>query len=276
LPGNGPKKATEIDFKCVYLGHNGHDRDVLGKKNKKNLGKKLRVVWRGFLLAMVICLLVVAGLFMMVRKVPQNYFQPVAKTEQVSPYLTLYLAPNIHNSVQLDDPFEVIVPQDGINEIIAEEDLLGWKWPVKYGGIVISRPVAAFTPNTISLMGKVDLFGFEAVVTLCAMPTMDKDGMLSLNLQYVRAGSLDITYLAKSAIVRAIQSQITEVPQEYWLLDILGACRENKPFDPIFPASDGRYIRLIKSSISEKMLILIFEPSNKPEIADSLKDEKGS
>jgi len=207
----------------------------------------------------------------MTQKEPSGYNSPSPDitTEQVSPYLTHYLAPNVHNNIQFDKPFEVIVPQKGINEIIAEEELLGWKWPVVFGKVVISKPVVNFAPNTIDLMGKVNLGGFETIITISATPEIDDEGLLHMNFQYVRAGTLDISFLAKTVIKKVIEGQMTEVDEQYWLKDLLAASQENKPFQPIFPTVYGKYIKLIKSEISENKLILIFEPSNIEEIADT-------
>jgi len=238
---------------------------------------KLRLLWRGVLLVIVLVFLVITGMLAMTQKVPAAYssYLPPVKTEQVSEYLTHYLMPNVHNNIQIDEPFEVVVPQEGINQIIAEEDMLGWEWPVVLSKVTISRPVVVFAPSTIRLIGKVDIAGFDTVMTVCATPTVDREGMLRLNLQYVRAGSLDISFLAKKTIKRVIEGYLAEVQEQYWLRNILAACQDNEPFDPIFPAVDGKYIKLIKSKISDNKLVLIFEPSTRQEIADTSKTDKG-
>jgi hypothetical protein len=244
----------------------------LGTKVKKNRGKKLQFLWRGVTFVIVSIFLLAGILLAMLQKEPKGFSstQLYGQTTQVSPYLTHYLAPNVHNNIQLDKPFEIIVPQKGLNEIIAEEDLLGWKWPVTLSNVIISRPIAVFDARKIILMGKVNIIGFDTVITICATPTLDEDGLLSLNLQYVRAGMLDISFLAKKTAKRVIESQLSEVEEQYWLKDLLGACLDNTPFDPIFPTGYDRHIKLIKSEISENKLILVFEPSSRNEIADTV------
>lgn len=239
-------------------------------KDKKNWGKKLRYLWQGFLFAIVSGFLAAAVLLALLQKVPLVFAEQsvVMQTEQVSPYLTHYLAPTVHNNIQYNEPFMVVVPQKGINEIIGEEDLLGWEWPYFFGKIVISKPIVVFDCNKLSLMGKVDVLGFETVVTLCASPLIDESGLLILNLQYVRAGDVDISYLAKKTIEMVISRLLSEVEEQFWLEDILGACTENKPFEPIFPTIYGKYIKLIKSDLTESKLVLVFEPSDGKEIAD--------
>jgi len=245
---------------------------------------KLRLLWRGVSVVIVLVFLVIAGMLAMTQKVPAAYssYVPPAKTDQVSEYITHYLLPNIHNNIQLDEPFEVVIHQEGINQIIAEEDMLGWEWPVTLSKVVISRPVAVFAPNAIRLIGKVDIAGFDTVVTVCATPTVDREGMLRLNLQYIRAGSLDISFLAKKTIKRIIEGHLAEVQEQlddiqelYWLVEVLAAFMNNKPFEPIFPAVDGKYIKLIKSKISDNKLVLTFEPSTRRKIADTSKTDKG-
>jgi len=223
----------------------------------------------------VVPLLIFAGMVAMTQKVPKGFTapDPISKNEQVTPYLTHYLAPNVHNNIQFDKPFEVIVPQKGINEIIAEERMLGWQWPVQLGKITVSKPVVNFAPETINIMAKVDVAGFDTIITICAKPSIDEEGLLQLNFQHVRAGTLGITYLAKSVIKMVIEDQINEVDEHYWLKDILAASQENKPFQPIFPTVYSKYIKLIKSDISQNKLILIFEPSTGPETADTSNEE---
>jgi hypothetical protein len=244
----------------------------LGTKVKKIQGKKLQFLWRGFIFAIVSAFLLVAILLAMLDKEPKGFAsaQAYGKTAQVSPYLTHYLAPNVHNNIQLDQPFEIVVPQKGLNEIIAEDDLLGWNWPVVLNSVTFSRPVAVFDARKILLMGKIDVIGFDTVITICATPTLDEHGLLSLNLQYVRAGMLDISFLAKKTAKRVIESQLGEVEEQYWLKNLLGACLDNTPFEPIFPTGYDRHIKLIKSEISENKLILVFEPSSRNEIADTV------
>ncbi len=243
---------------------------------KKKQGTKLQFLWMVILFVIVSAFLTAAIMLAMLQKKPRAYAltPPPPKTKQVSPYLTHYLAPNVNNNIQSDEPFEIIVPQKNLNEIIAVESSLGWKWPVVYPNVIISRPVAIFDTSKIMLMGKVDIVGFETVITICATPKIGEDGLLSLNLQYIRAGALDISYLAKKTIKKVIESQLSEAKEQYWLKDILGACVNNTPFKPIFPTVYDRHITLIKSEISKKMLILLFMPSTEEEIADRILPDK--
>lgn len=247
------------------------------KDNNNNKRKKLRFIFRAAVLTIILVFLTIAAMYAMTQKVPVGYVRPEPDMdEEVSKYITHYLAPNVHNNIQMDKPFVVVVPQKGINEIIGEEQLLGWKWPVEFGRVVISRPLAVFSAKTIRLMGKVDIAGFDTVITLCANPSVGKDGMLRLNLQYVRAGTLDISFLVKKTVKKIIEDQMDQVQEQYWLKDILAACQENKPFNPVFPTIYNRHIKLVKSQITEKKVILVFEPSSRQDIADTSKAEKSS
>lgn len=236
------------------------------KKNKHTVIKYF--LWA---LCVVVFLTAVAGAVLVALALykPEGYVSAKGKgqsaavegeSEQVSEYLTHYLAPNVHNNIQVDKPFEVIVPQKELNEIIAQEDQLGWKWPVEYSNVSFSTPTVYFMPNTIYLMDSVDVFGCEILLTICANPVIDEAGLLHLNLQYVRAGALDISLLAKGLTERIVEGQLKKVEDNYWLEDIRGAFLENLPFEPVFPTIYGRYIKLIRSEISEGMLVLVFEP----------------
>ena len=188
-----------------------------------------------------------------------QYAEKVTENQQVSEYLTHYLAPHVHNNIQFDVPFRVIVPQDGINEIIAEDNLFGLEWPVELSIASFSTPSAYFMPNAIYLMGTVEVLGLDILVMICANPILDEEGLLRLNIEYVRAGALDISLLAKGLAEKFIADEL-EDQDNYWLKDIEGAICENKPFEPVFPTIYDREIRLIESNISEGELVLVFEP----------------
>ena len=91
----------------------------MNRNNKKKPGLRtgLRVLCIAIIVLAVVC---VAGIYLLTH-VPGEY-QPLRPppTDEVSPYLTHYLAPNFHNNIQLDEPFDVVAAQKGLNEIIVD------------------------------------------------------------------------------------------------------------------------------------------------------------
>ena len=200
---------------------------------------------------------ILIAFFMTMRK-PKLY-KPVVPQDanEVSPYLTHYLAPGMYNNIQLDEPFEIIVTQQGLNDIVSR-----WQWPQNLGGVLFLAPAVAFSPDRILFMGTVNYAGFPVVITIVTSPALNEDGTLSLNLQKVKAGILNITFFARILGGKIFAHQIQKAGADKrndWLRNLSQAFLENKPFDPVFPAYD-MFIRVTKAEILNQKLILNFEP----------------
>lgn len=228
-----------------------------GSTRKRNV---LRVLCIVIILVSLSC---VTGIFMLTH-VPEQYrpLEPSGSSE-VNPYLTHYLAPNFHNNIQLDRPFDVVVVEKGINEVIVDEDSLGWSWPVQLNGVTFSAPSVVFSGETIILMGTIDYAGFPVVVSIIGAPKLDEEGLLALNIEKVMAGAVNITPLAKYISGVVISGQMGEVEKNQWLKDLEGSVMRNESFDPVFPIIDSeKEIRLTKVEISVGKLVLGFAPAN--------------
>lgn len=166
---------------------------------------------------------------------PDGY-QPVApdNPDIVSPYLTHQLGPDFYNQVQLDKPFELIVTEEGLNDILSREP-----WPMDYDGLLVSMPTVRFGEGQISLMAGVDYKGFASVVTVLAMPALDAEGKLNLNIQAVWLGALPVTPLAK-AIAERVAEPYLPTPTETAdpTRQAVEAMLSNRPFEPVLPIGD--------------------------------------
>jgi len=229
--------------------------------------KRITKGWRPALRVLCIAIILLAAAAVLVvylsTQVPDRY-QPLVPVEkdQVHPYLTHYLAPNFHNNIQLDRPFEVVVLQQQLNEIIVDEHSLGWSWPVYFEGVTISAPSVVFAPETIYMMATVDYAGFPVVVTVIASPGLDEQGRLSLNLRKVKAGSLSITPLARFIAGRIIAAQLPRIERNQWLMDLEGGLLRNDSFVPVFPVyQSDKAIRLTAAKITDRKLVLTFAPA---------------
>jgi hypothetical protein len=209
----------------------------------------------------IVCISVVGVLALLVcvsfmlSRTPAHY-KPLhpQNTNEVSRYLTNYLVPEIHNKSQLDEPFEVLIAQQGLNDIIARGP-----WPIKLNGLTLSDPAVVLSPNQILLMATVKYAGAGVVVTIIMNPRLDETGLLSLNLQHVKTGSVDITPFAMVLAKKIIAAQLDRVDSNNWADDISASLLENKSFDPVFTSYD-KQIRLAEINISHSKAILRFEP----------------
>lgn len=233
-------------------------------KDEKRSGKRSRILLRVFCTGIIVFAAGAVLTVYLFTQIPRHYhpLAPVAR-EQVNPYLTHYLAPNFHNNIQLDEPFEVIVLQHELNEIIVDERSLGWSWPVYLNGLTVSAPSVVFVPKTVYLMATVDYAGFPVVVTVVASPTLDEQGMLSLNVRKVKAGAVGVTPLARYVAGRVIAAWMPLVEKNQWLKDLEGAVLQNEPFLPVFPVYQGdKSIRLTSAEMNTKRLVLTFVPAD--------------
>jgi len=235
------------------------NRDNKNNKKETDSRKSRQALFTGIIVLAAGC---VVGVYLLTH-IPSEY-QPLnpAPTDEVSPYLTHYLAPNFHNNIQLDRPFNVVVTQQGLNEIIMDENSLGWAWPLSLDGVVISAPSVVFHEDTVILMGTVDYAGFPIVVSVIGKPALDEAGLLSLNIEKVQAGAVNITPLARFIARSIIARQLRLLPDAQWLRDLDGAISENRPFDPVFPVYESdRHIRLTSAEITDGKLLLGFAPA---------------
>jgi len=74
--------------------------------------------------------------------------------EEVSPYLTHRLAPDFYNGVQLNEPFEMVIEQDGVNDILSRG-----VWPQQFDEMTVGIPMVVFEAGTVHLMSRVDYYG---------------------------------------------------------------------------------------------------------------------
>lgn len=219
-------------------------------------GKKNKVLY-------IVCA-AIAGIFVllvcvvfMLTGAPRNY-QPLQPENgnEVSQYLTNYLAPQIHNKSQLDEPFELVITEQGLNDIIARG-----RWPIKLNGLTVSGPAVVLSVNQITLMATVKYGRIRAVVTIVMSPTIDEGGLLCLNLQNVKAGSVGITALAKGLSRKITATYLSKVDGNTWADDTTAALLENKAIDPVFAAYDNQ-IRLTDIDISNGKAVLQLAPQS--------------
>lgn len=185
---------------------------------------------------------------------------PRQSNQEVSSYLTHELAPSFNNQIQLDKPFRILVDQKGLNEIIVQEQNLGWSWPINLNGVTFSAPSIVFAQDTIYLMGAVDV-GFPVIVSMIARPKIDEQGNLSLNLLKIKAGAINITGPARAIGGKIFDHQM-QFYKDQWVRDAAGAFLKNTPFDPVFPVPPyKRFIRLTGVQVQNHKLILDFAPA---------------
>lgn len=215
---------------------------------------KIRAFFIGFLLAV---LLLAAVVMYLLGYTPTSY-QPIAAPPEgeVSPYLTHQLGPDFFNNMQLDKPFELIVEQNGLNEIIASQ----CPEPVGYGGFTFSAAVITFTESNVLLMSTVGYKDASTVLSIKAAPTMDAAGKLNLNIASVKLGAIPMTGLAKTLAQKYADEYL--LPYDPNLAPVVHGVLNNQAFDPAYTISKYT-VRLKNFTLTPGKLTLLIEPVKK-------------
>ncbi|MBN2019806.1 MAG: hypothetical protein JW749_06230 [Sedimentisphaerales bacterium] len=155
----------------------------------------------------------------------------VADKNLISPYVTHQILPKLYNGSQLGEPFEIVITQDGLNDIIAR-----WPLPLQLDSITLTDPQVIFLPDHIILMATVGSTPIDLFVSIKLMPSINKQGQLILNVNNVSIGAVDITPLALSMGKKAYSDWLTSTGNDP---DDIAAqiCRSllnDEPFEPTF------------------------------------------
>ena len=207
------------------------------RKKRKSRKKLRRLCW---LLAALAAAVFVLSLLLYK---PVHYNPPqVLDEKEVPKYLTHVLGPAFNNGVQLGEPFDLIVTQTGINEVLA------WyykhKWSKQFGDINYSAPEVVFAPDTITLMGAVAAARMQVFVTVVDSPAIDEKGLLNLRVVKVKVGAVNVTPIARIIARCAYRKRVETKPinKDDWRAKIAASLLSNVPFDPVFPVEDRKVL----------------------------------
>jgi hypothetical protein len=225
------------------------------KNHKKSRRKKL-VFWLLIDLTVAVIVIVLL-LYRPGRYNPVDFNSYNYDQGQVSPYLTHELSPNLYNNSQRGEPFDLVITQDGINEIVA-----GLGWPKYSEGVMLYSPAVLFVPGTVVLMGTADVKGVELVITIELEPKIDDQKMLNLHVAKVKIGAVNITPLARmmGKKMYADKLSVMAVDTEALQSKIVGALLNEETFEPVFNVEDNK-LRIEKITVNKEKLIARLIPA---------------
>lgn len=178
----------------------------------------------------------------------------------VSPYLTHALSPQLYNGAQRQEPFELHISQKGINDIISR-----YKWPMESEGVRFLTPVVYFVPKQIVVMGTALVGGVEVVITVVVKPMFTEKGLLKLETEVVKVGAVNITMLARIIAEKMYKDRLEEIEFNVETLGtkIAGALLANEPFEPVFevPQCEGQ-VRAREITVVHEELTICFVPAS--------------
>lgn len=169
---------------------------------------------------------------------------------QVSPYLTHELSPQFYNGAQRGEPFDLVITQKGINEIVA-----GWGWPRMSEGVMLYAPAVVFAPGSVVLMGTANMKGVEFVVTIVLKPRIDEEGLSHLLVAEVKVGAMNVTPLAKMLARKMYAQSVASMPADTksFYGKIVAALLNDEPFEPLFEVDD-RKVRIEEITVQKQKL----------------------
>ncbi|MBL7153117.1 MAG: hypothetical protein ISS79_05335 [Phycisphaerae bacterium] len=234
------------------------------KTEKRETDKDSKVRKKSRLRKLAIWLLVdlgVAALVIILLLYRPGRYNPLSsagfKPGEVSPYLT-DLSAAVYNGAQLGEPFDVVVSQEAINDMIARGD-----WPKEEGGVMLYAPAAVLEPGIAVLMATANVKGMEFIVTIELEPKIDEQGLLILRVAKLKVGAMNITPLAKMIAKKMYADQIAARPidTEAWQTKIVASLLNDEPFEPIFSTGENNVrVRVGKVAVQKEKVRLQLIP----------------
>ena len=226
-------------------------------KNRKKTRLKKLVIWL-FIDLVVVAVVLTLLLHRPGRYAPADIDSFDHDPNQVSPYLTHELSPQFYNGAQRGEPFELVITQEGINEIVA-----GWGWPRVSQGAMLYAPAVLFVPNSVVLMGTVSIKGIEFIVTIGLAPKINEDGLADLRITEVKVGAMDITPLAKLIAKKMYAKRIDTVHVDTKAIEtkIAASLLNGESFEPVFKVEKQK-VRIEKITVEKEKLTARLVPAS--------------
>jgi uncharacterized protein YpmS len=180
----------------------------------------------------------------------------IADQNQISTYLTHRLMPTIYNNSQLDEPFEVVITEEGLNDIIAR-----WRQPMNFNNITFTDPQAIITQNQIILMATARTRFANLVLTIRITPAINLFGQLNIHVDSVSLGTASITTLTKSMGNKAFTEWLafTGTEPNNIAAQVCRSLLNDEPFEPVFKVGD-RSLRICKIKLDKKKITATLLP----------------
>lgn len=222
-------------------------------KKIKKPRKKLRLV-----ILLSLWLLVAVLIFVLLLDKPAGYRpEDIQNDKSVSQYVTNELAPYVYNNIQLGQSFDIIIPQSQTKEFISLIE-----WPIESEDMSISAPQAFFVDNGLVMRANAETKGLNFVITTMISGLVEQTGMMSLNIDKIMIGSVNVTYVAK-IIAKAMyqhRAKQQDYSQDTIGADIAASLFDNKPFDPVFEVRK-RKVRVKQINIEASQLKITLAPA---------------
>jgi hypothetical protein len=237
-------------------------KEISGSAKELKISKKAR--YKKLMLWLMIDLAVAAIIFTLLLYKPRMY-QPVVLIDQDSQnkyesrYLTNELLPRITDYSQKGKPFQVVITQEGLNDIITHSN-----WPIESEGVLLYAPAAVILPGAVILMGTADLKGVKFIVTIELELKINEQGLMNFSFSKLKVGAMNLTPVAKMIAKKMYEERLAAyaIEQTNILAKIAGSLFNDEPFEPAFEIDKNR-LRITQITTEKGKLTALLSPALK-------------
>ncbi len=220
------------------------------ENNKKRKFRKSRCFW---ILGGLAVLILITCLLLFYKPAYSIPPETIESTE-VSPYLTHILLPQFYNGMQRNEPFDMTITGSGINDIIVRS-----QWPQEINGLSFMPAKLFFARDNIVLVTTVDTGKAKFVITIIIQAMLDENGLLNLQIQKIKAGAVNITFLAKTIARKLYQITTGKIDTSRMDEQIAASLLDGVPFEPVLEIDDKK-VRIQKITVEQGDLKLSLIP----------------
>jgi len=207
-----------------------------------------------FTLVSVAVVVFLCALIFHTPKPLQNW--PRQRSNQISRNLTHILATNLFANLQKNEPFQLRLSEDNINEMLSHAG-----YPEKQNDTVIHQPRVILLERTLVCMVNMDYKGLKFSVTAEIVPFLNKDGLLEIDISKVRIGALPVTFLAKKVYSDRYANHSANPAKQNWQKKLEKALFTDTPVEPVLEIYQRR-IRITSVRITDGNIKVEFAPVN--------------
>lgn len=201
-------------------------------------------------------LLVFLFVFWLIRlfSVPRYYrmVKPVSDG-QISQYLTNYILPQLHNKSQYGQPFDLIISQDGINDIIIRHIDTNSLQRLGFSDLSVT-----FKKGRILLTGKTSCWGFDFVTTVVLKPYIDKKGYFRPGISKILAGKSNLPF-ADEIVKRKILYRLASLSDDSNIAGVVGILFSGDKKEPVFTLNHTK-LRIEKIKVGNREITVSMLP----------------
>jgi predicted PurR-regulated permease PerM len=170
-----------------------------------------------------------------------------------SQYLTNYILPQLLNKSQYNQPFELVISETGINDIIVRHIDANSLRQFNLSNLNI-----AFTKGRVLLTGKTVYCGLDFIVTIILKPYISREGYFFLKVPEIQAGRSRIPFIV-GTVKRKILQELTDFLNNLDIADSAMTVFDGRKIEPVFSINHQK-LRIDKISIQNKELLIHFLP----------------